>query len=306
MTSVSVEQQICAREKTHITNLQRFEAAVMQHTQSIEHQKTAFANQFNFHSASKAAEHLAKQCDIFMNEIETIRSNAMCEVDGVLFEFATPDGVTHKAMSKIVQKRKTRIEERVADLTRLTTQLQTSMSFVQHLRSFDIALESEQSELTAMAGKKVCPFCNESVAIPDWLVHAKERHAKEERMTTTDSERETFDKKNAKDEFQRSQRRRSPSSGSGNGMKGQYNGGGGGGGGDGGSGGRSGGSGGRSGGTSNGFTNNGYQPTQSTPHSRSHPQPPHTSFYNGSTPMAAPTGTSTSNTAPFNRRRSVS
>ena len=205
-----MQHEIVTRETTHINNLKRFETIILQKTQEIEQRKLAFANQFRFNDAKVEAESLARHCSKFIQEIDDVRSNALCDVDGVLFEFRTADNVNHKAMSKIVQKRKKRIEDRVLDLTRLTRELQQSLGFVRHLQVFDTVLEAEQNELTAMTGKKVCPFCNEAVAIPDWLMHANERHAKECRMITTESERETFDKKNAKDEFQRSSRHTSP------------------------------------------------------------------------------------------------
>jgi hypothetical protein len=212
--SMSVQEQIVKREEEHIGNLEKYENQIKQKTKSFEDKKVAFAKQFNFNLASSAADYLAKQCEIFINEIDEVRSNALCDVDGVLFEFTTLDNVKHKAMSKLVQKKKKKIEETVADLTRLTRQLQQSMSFVNNLKPFHEILDKEQNDMIALAGKKACPFCNKLIPIIDWINHATEFHAEEERMHVPGSERESFDRKNAKDDFQRKSRHSSPTASS--------------------------------------------------------------------------------------------
>ena len=294
-TMNDMQNNILTKENNHIANLIRFETMILQRTEQIEHEKAQFLAQFNHQATKHAADNLIQHCTTFVQEIDDVRSNALSDVDGVLFEFRTPDGVNHKSMSKLVAKRKKVIENRVADLNRLAIELQQSLSFVTHLQRFDHILHTEQNKLTAMTGKKICPFCNEAVPVPDWLLHANERHATSERMTVPDAEREAFDKNNAKEEFQRSGRRTSPTATSSNG----------------------GGGGNFTSTTKGGGGGSGFGMAAPPPQTPNHQHTraasvahTHNGNYghngNGSTPMGGSNvGSSNNYTAPFNRRRSM-
>ena len=199
-TRARIQAHMASREDAHVRKMDGYASRIEQLASAMEQKKVAFKSQLGIRDAQSLAravrsfEEMRSAVRVFIDDIERTHSQALDDVDGVVFD-------EPKSISKKVERRKRRVRERVEDLTKVAQKLHASLDFARNLESFDNLLEQEQQENARVAGKEICPFCREYVSVQDWISHAVEAHGREKRMDMgVFTRREAFDAANAREE----------------------------------------------------------------------------------------------------------